>query len=277
MKQLIKKIEKVTSKIGGLLTLVLVIMFSSCEFDLPEEGMITDLTPPSAVFSFQQNDGDFLQLDFTNLSVSATDYNWDFGDGNSSTELHPSNTYNSIGTYSITLTASDKLGVINTITQVIEITEPLIVFEPEILNPGFDLDEDGYRVNWRNSDLGSVMQITSTKHEGVKAAKFPSDGSRIAYQLITVQKNKSYTISFYHRLKKSPVGSMTVAILAGHITDSANLEDATIGVVTITEQTDSYAKGSITFNSADNTEIAIYVTNIGVESKIDTFNIIENE
>ncbi|MBB6461992.1 PKD domain-containing protein [Flammeovirga kamogawensis] len=48
---------------------------------------------------------------FTDASTGNIDaYTWDFGDGNSSTEANPSNTYSEAGTYSVTLTVSNSAG-----------------------------------------------------------------------------------------------------------------------------------------------------------------------
>src|SRR5207253_2550616 len=47
-----------------------------------------------------------LTMVFTNLSSGATDFIWDFGDGNTSTNLNPANTYSNAGSYTVSLTAS---------------------------------------------------------------------------------------------------------------------------------------------------------------------------
>src|SRR5207245_2237412 len=46
-----------------------------------------------------------LNVSFTNLSTGATNYSWDFGDGNTSILAIPSNIYTSTGAYTVTLTA----------------------------------------------------------------------------------------------------------------------------------------------------------------------------
>ncbi len=45
-------------------------------------------------------------INFTNLTTDATSFLWDFGDGNTSTNENPSNTYTNTGTYTVTLIAS---------------------------------------------------------------------------------------------------------------------------------------------------------------------------
>lgn len=44
---------------------------------------------------------------FKNKSSNATNYAWDFGDGNTSTETNPVHNYSTIGSYEVTLTASN--------------------------------------------------------------------------------------------------------------------------------------------------------------------------
>lgn len=55
-----------------------------------------------ADFLFTSNDPEIM---FSNQSTKATNYYWDFGDGNTSTDENPSNMYSSNGTYQVTLIA----------------------------------------------------------------------------------------------------------------------------------------------------------------------------
>ncbi|MFQ5445866.1 MAG: PKD domain-containing protein, partial [Saprospiraceae bacterium] len=47
---------------------------------------------------------------FTNASTNATSYEWDFGDGETSTEENPVHVYQSSGEFEVTLTASNECG-----------------------------------------------------------------------------------------------------------------------------------------------------------------------
>lgn len=51
-----------------------------------------------------------LSVQFTDQSENATNWNWDFGDGITSSEQNPVYVYNSTGEYTVTLTASNKDG-----------------------------------------------------------------------------------------------------------------------------------------------------------------------
>lgn len=48
-----------------------------------------------------------LEVTFTNLSIMAEDYNWSFGDGNTSMEENPVHTYQQAGTYNVSLNATN--------------------------------------------------------------------------------------------------------------------------------------------------------------------------
>ena len=70
------------------------LIFSACE---------ENTTQPYAGFNYS-TDASFT-VKFTNTSKDATSYVWDFGDGKTSTATHPSHTYISRGSKTVTLTA----------------------------------------------------------------------------------------------------------------------------------------------------------------------------
>lgn len=265
------------------LLLIAATAISSCskyEADLPGVGDVPDKTPPEARFSYTPSDTDYLEITYTNESISSTDYVWDLDNGFTSTDKDVTVTYPGPGTYEVTLTSSDKLGKSSTVTQSVNIVEVLKQFEPEILNPSFDEEgDDSYRNYWRNSDLGGVIQITSSPvHSSPKAAKLPSAGDRVAYQLIKVEKNTDYVISFYYTMKESADGWFKVSILNGDVHDPSNIAGATIASVDLDDRTsaDTYVLDSVSFNSGDSGEVAILVQNGGIECRIDSFTIVND-
>jgi gliding motility-associated-like protein len=56
-------------------------------------------------------------VQFTDLTPGATSWQWDFGDGNTSTLQNPSHRYTAVGNYTVTLTASTSTGCSNSITK----------------------------------------------------------------------------------------------------------------------------------------------------------------
>lgn len=149
---------------------------------------------------------------------------------------------------------------------------------PIILNPGFDIEGNkGFRDHWDNSKLGGMLQVTTGPiHSGVRSAKLPPDGSRIAYQLIKVEKNKTYKVSFYYTMKPTADGTLTVAILAGHVTNPEAINASTINSVVLNDKTkaNNYVLETITFNSGNNAEVAIFISNVGAESRVDSITIV---
>ena len=62
------------------------------------------------VADFDYNDTVGLTIPFTDKSTDGFYYNWDFGDGNTSTQQNPTNTYASSGAYTVTLIVSNGCG-----------------------------------------------------------------------------------------------------------------------------------------------------------------------
>jgi hypothetical protein len=58
---------------------------------------------PQSSFTFSQNGNN---VSFTNTSLNARNYEWNFGDGNTASTIHPSHTYLAPGVYNVQLIAS---------------------------------------------------------------------------------------------------------------------------------------------------------------------------
>jgi hypothetical protein len=80
-------------------------------------------------------------VSFSNMSENSTEYSWDFGDGNTSDEVNPTNTYEEIGTYTVTLTAYEN-GNSNSSTKTIEVVPALLNIEPGVRVGDFYLTDD---------------------------------------------------------------------------------------------------------------------------------------
>ncbi len=66
-----------------------------------------------ANFTFEADSETAGKVTFKNTSENATNYTWDFGDGNKSTDENPVHTYAKDGTYTVKLTAKDSSGKSN--------------------------------------------------------------------------------------------------------------------------------------------------------------------
>lgn len=73
---------------------------------------------------------------FTNLSIGANRYLWDFGDGESSTQVNPSHLYNATGTYKATLYAFNIADCVDSITLDVPIVIKPLLDVPNAFTPG---------------------------------------------------------------------------------------------------------------------------------------------
>ena len=276
----IKKL--VNTRILSVVAIVFALMLNGCsETSLPEAGSIPDLTPPQAAFGAVTSPENHLTINFANLSTSATDYEWDFGDGNTSTDKDASNTYPDVGEYTVTLVASDKLGVMSSSTQLVVVTEPEAI-TPIINEAGF---EDGStacgdgadgRDCWR-IDGGEIHQISGDSYEGDQSAKYPTSSKRVSYQALTVSKDTDYVVSMYYSMKDdNPGGIMRLSILGKAISNADDAEENIIATVdgTVQEGSKTWNKLTLTFNSGDSTTIAIWLdSNMVAEARADDLTI----
>lgn len=286
----------VSQKLMATLLLVTCVAIISCdpsidglEFDLPDANSQEDLTPPAADFLASVG-ADYLTYTFSNVSISATTYLWEYGDGNTSTGVDGENTFPDEGTYTVSLTATDNLGVSSTYSEDVVVVEPEVLptLIPEILEADFDNGDSGHepteidsRDPWRN-DFGGVIQITSSGgyYEGSYGAKLPKGGDRAGYQVIgEFSPNKNYLLNFKYAFRDQvgdADGSLSVAMVQP-MESIDELEDNTVEVITYTESVageGAFLTGALQFNSGANTELAIYFFNELDEAYIDSFEII---
>ncbi len=247
-------------------------------------GKPIDIQAPVTVdCTWEVDPEDYRTVHFADASVGAVELLWEFGDGFQFTGMSASHTYREDGIYTVTLTSTSITGLQDskqfdvTISQGFIATISEASFEdndPSAAACGSGLDG---RDCWRNSSLGGVIQITSGPTvTGSQAAKLPSDGSRIGYQRVMVEPNTIYNVTFNYTMKTSPEGSLTVSILDGStLTDVSEVPGATITSITVNDQTDAnaYISETITFNSGSRSEVAIFFSNAGVETRIDDFSI----
>ena len=109
-----------------------------------------------------------MPISFQNLTSNGVTYDWYFGDGSYSSEVHPTNVYDSAGTYNITLIATNSKGCIDTITKSITIYKEFYIYIPNTFIP------DGDRFN--NYFTGSFIGL-----QWIKLEVFNRWGERVYY------------------------------------------------------------------------------------------------
>jgi PKD repeat protein len=145
---------------------------------------------PIADFSWALTDPSVAQIDFTDLSVNAVSWLWDFGDGNSSVDQNPTHFYTAAGTYSACLTASNSVGETSDTCKDVtaEIVSSLTDLSPESVilapNPADQI---------LNVDLGQALQesgswaVYSLEGRLVKSGKLASGARMIRLETSDMQ------------------------------------------------------------------------------------------
>jgi len=88
---------------------------------------VVQLPPSDLIADFSYTISDDSLVSFTNQSMNATSYSWDFGDNTSSSEVDPTHIYTESGNYTITLSVQDEYACeLLSISKEIEITIPSI-------------------------------------------------------------------------------------------------------------------------------------------------------
>lgn len=91
-----------------------------------------------------------LPITFQNLTENGATYEWEFGEGSTSTMTHPNNVYTESGTYDVTLIATDAKGCIDSITKPITILDEYYIYVPNAFTPDGNRYNNTFRVSTIN-------------------------------------------------------------------------------------------------------------------------------
>lgn len=236
------------------LCLAVALFLNSCEdffeFELPEANSQIDTVLPTADFSYIPDADDFTTIQFQNLSFESTRYLWDFGGGNTSTDVDPVFKFaGGEGTYPVTLTASDENGASDVITIDVIVVDVFVAITPEILNGDFNDGQDDWKFStftggttspFNSSSDGSNLNYdgsdNGSKTPGAKwtmstsAGVYFSSNTRYAYQAIVVSPDTEYILEYEYAIKTQAEQSgiadggnrIIGGILNGHFDDGAD-------------------------------------------------------
>ena len=84
-----------------------------------------------------------LSVQFNNKAENAVSFNWDFGNGDTSTEKNPVHTYSTAGIYTVNLTASNENGTDSKTATINVSTQSVPPVFPGYTNPPTDPNHDG--------------------------------------------------------------------------------------------------------------------------------------
>ena len=137
---------------------------TGCKNDTIAVNYIEVWPVPIAEFTANPWEGTLLNpvISFTNLSVGATSYFWDFGDYNdplnNTVVQHPSHAYENAGVYQVWLVAFNDKGCKDTVMHTVEILPEYALYIPNTFTPdgnglndifqpkGVGIDEDSYKM-----------------------------------------------------------------------------------------------------------------------------------
>jgi len=165
--------------------LLLAFILHACkedEFDVPPASTQADFEyEVNVIVIDEEEEIEHYEVQFTNKSILAQSYFWDFGNGETSTEENPSVTYTQSGGYVVSLTVEPLNEVYyNKLTKTVSFTFGKIVILFEDFNEGIDyldedtwapegwkaIDNDGDGFNWYVGERQGVLSMRSQSWTG---------------------------------------------------------------------------------------------------------------
>jgi hypothetical protein len=151
-----------------ILTFSMMIFFFGCEEDTEQLPQVT----AGFTFTASQETG---TVTFLNTSEKATKYLWDFGNGKTSTEINPINTY-AAGTYFVSLTASNDAGA----SDIFKDTLNIIVLDKIALPITFDnsnVDYSATAFNGASFVVADNPSLSGTNNKTTKVGAITNSGA----------------------------------------------------------------------------------------------------
>ncbi len=126
---------------------------------------------PVADFSSSVTSGNApLSVQFIDLSSNAAEWNWDFGDGNSSTEQNSMHIYSTAGSYTVNLTVSNENGTDSKLST-INVFEPISPAEKDVSSNATNVDAPV------NVQIGNLSQNASKINWNIGSHPFGGNAS----------------------------------------------------------------------------------------------------
>ncbi|MBD0403093.1 PKD domain-containing protein [Flammeovirga sp. EKP202] len=234
----------------------------ACTEELPGVGSIEDLTPPSADFTYKSSTESFKEILFTNNSISAGEFEWDFGDGNASDERNPTHTYPGEGSFTVKLVARDGNNLTSDTTITVEVVDELV---PEFQCKSFECSD---RSVW-GSFSGSGSPTPPDESTGAKLG----NSSQYLDQTIAVTGGVTYNVSFHYVSKNS--GTSAGALLLEDPDNEIKFVDENIPM---TDNSSEYVYISYIVETANNTsQLRFSLNYVDTEARFDLVEIAKVE
>ena len=175
---------------AGLYQVKLLANYGTCSDSASKQVKVIALPIVNFVGSDSTNCQAPFTVNFQDLSIGSTSWNWDFGDGGTSTLKNPSHTYNSIGNFTVKLVVNNISGCSDSLTKAsyIKIAKPITSINgvpvegcvPFVFTPTANVTTlDGVALySWDFGDGGTSTQQNPSH-------TYPSQGSYTVKLIIT--------------------------------------------------------------------------------------------
>ncbi|MCF6352996.1 MAG: PKD domain-containing protein [Cyclobacteriaceae bacterium] len=137
-----------------------------------------------------------LKIDFTNLSTGGNTYFWSFGDADNttSTEQHPTFTFNKIGQYTVTLRTSSSPTCYDETTQLIEVVNPISSALIIAVSPLASNGKINFVVTIENTGTNSIDSTSNLVFRADYGTEVIEPINAIIYAGNTINYSASYAI-----------------------------------------------------------------------------------
>ncbi|MCX6833871.1 MAG: PKD domain-containing protein [candidate division Zixibacteria bacterium] len=233
----------------GSYTVTLTVTNDCGSDDAVKEAFIVVHGGPMADFSFEYaTQGCTSQeVRFSDHSTGATSWNWDFGDGASSTDQHPTHTYTSGGTFLVTLTVNNACGDASTSREVV------VVFGPPPV-ADFTAEEtevcEGEAVHFTNQSRNAYFWSWDFGDGQTSNDRDPSHGYSVAgsYTITLTVTNEcgsdSETKVNYVTVQAGPVANFSATPVSGQAPLIVTFTDQSTSIMGITSWSWDFGDGN---------------------------------
>ncbi|MGZ4089164.1 MAG: T9SS type B sorting domain-containing protein, partial [Bacteroidia bacterium] len=125
-----------------------------------KDSLLVSQSLVNAGFTFNPNGGTApVSIAFTNSSSNYTISQWDFGNGQTSSNTNEGITYQTPGIYSVTLLVQNSDGCAASVTETVEILPGEFGPVPEVITPNGDNNNDYFKINGIERYTGNELYV----------------------------------------------------------------------------------------------------------------------
>lgn len=175
------------------------------------------------------------QISFVNTTTDATQFNWEFGDGGTSSNINPQHIYNIPGTYTITLTATNSYGCKDTMVKSAYIFIPGTYTRFNISTLAACQNEN---IAFTDSSIGAIQWSWDFGDGSIDSIRYPThiypDTGNYTITLITrdsIGCTSSYIYPLALRVHPIPTAAASVADSVGCNSFSASFINNSLGAI----------------------------------------------